>query len=248
MENTLVKLLGWRGTIFRGDTFVYDRWKWLTHKIAHGPVRTLDAGCGSGCFSFYASSCGNEVVGVDFEGPKLAAAKSRGKALEFPRLSFKACDLRELHTIASDLGLFDQVFSFDVIEHVMDDEKLIGNMASLLKPGGRLILTTPYKNHHPLLGDQLSTHEDGGHVRWGYTFEEMEALFKAHGLRIVDKDYISGYLSRTVTNLMRVAGRLNHHMAWGVTFPLRALQAIDVPFTRMVHYPFCGIAVVAVKE
>ncbi len=247
MQNTLVKIMGWRGTLFHGDTLVYDRWKWLTQKIARGSVRTLDAGCGSGCFSFYASSVGNEVVGVYFDGPKLASAKARGKMLEFPRLNFHARDLRELDKSASELGLFDQIFSFDVIEHVMDHEKLVRDMASLLKPGGRLILTTPYKNYHPLIWDKLSQVEDGGHVRWGYTFEELEELFRPHGLRLVERDYISGYFSRAITNAMRVATRVNKYFAWGVTFPLRALQSIDDPFTRMVKYPFCGIAVVAEK-
>lgn len=247
MQNTLVKLLGWRGTVFRGDTLVFDRWKWLTQKIARGPVRTLDAGCGSGCFSFYAASQGNHVIGLDMEGPKLASAKIRGKALEFPHLEFRAQDLRELDRLVPQLGTFDQILSFEVIEHVMNDEKLVKDMASLLKPGGRLILTTPYKNHNPLIGDKLSDHEDGGHVRWGYTFEELDALFRPHGLRLVEQDYITGYFSRTVTNVMRVASRVNRYMAWGVTFPLRALQSIDEPFTKMVNYPFCGIGVVAEK-
>lgn len=246
MENALIKMMGWRGTVFRGDPLVYDRWKWLRQKLAPGPLRTLDAGCGSGCFSFFAASTGNEVVGVDFPGPKIRKAAIRGRVLELSKLSFRAWDLRQLG--AADLGLFDQILSFEVIEHIQNDAALIRDMAALLKPGGRLILTTPYKHYHRLWGDKLSVSEDGGHVRWGYTHEEMAEMLAANQLEVTDKEYVGGVVSQQLTNAMRVGAKVSHKLAWGTLFPFRAFQLADGPLTKMAGYPFCSIAVVARKQ
>jgi SAM-dependent methyltransferase len=40
-------------------------------------------------------------------------------------------------------AVFDVVFGFDVIEHVPDERQLISEALRVLRPGGRLILTTP---------------------------------------------------------------------------------------------------------
>ncbi len=40
-------------------------------------------------------------------------------------------------------AVFDVVFAIDVIEHVPDERQLINEALRMLRPGGRLILTTP---------------------------------------------------------------------------------------------------------
>ena len=39
--------------------------------------------------------------------------------------------------------LYDAVFSLDVVEHVEDDSAAVERLASMLKPGGKLVLTVP---------------------------------------------------------------------------------------------------------
>ncbi|HEX7242282.1 MAG TPA: methyltransferase domain-containing protein [Longimicrobiaceae bacterium] len=248
MSNGLLKVLGWNATILHGDPAVFDRWQWLRGHLTPGPVRTFDAGCGSGAFTMYAAKIGNQAVGMSFDRANQEKAEERARILGLDNVRFVTGDLRELDRHAPGLGTFDQVICLETIEHILDDRKLVADLASLLKPGGRLLLTTPYKHYRPLLGDRLSEVEDGGHVRWGYTHEELERLFAEQGLETTAKEYVSGWVPQKIMNLMRRVGRVNAMAGWALTFPLRVFQPLDAPVTRMTGYPHLSVGVVAVKR
>jgi 2-polyprenyl-3-methyl-5-hydroxy-6-metoxy-1,4-benzoquinol methylase len=42
------------------------------------------------------------------------------------------------------LGLFDTIVSFETIEHVTDDRLFMKNLYDMLRPGGTLVLSTPF--------------------------------------------------------------------------------------------------------
>lgn len=248
MKNALVRVLGWRATLLQGDPTVTDRWLWLRKHLRPGAVRTLDAGCGTGAFTMYAARAGNDALGLAFEADQLARARSRADILGIRSVRFREMDLRELDRFADSLGEFDQVLLFETIEHIMDDRKLVASLASLLKPGGTLLLTAPYKGHHPLhRGEKVSEVEDGGHVRWGYTHEEMNDLLRGCGLEIVADEYISGQVSQRVAGLTFALRRVNNLLAWAVSLPLRPLCVLDPLLTRATRYPSLSIGVVARK-
>jgi len=211
-------------------------------------MRTLDAGCGSGAFAIYAAVKGNETVGISFNPDETLKARERANILGISNINFVADDLRNLSQISSHLGEFDQIICFETIEHIMNDDQLIQDLCALLKPGGRLLLTSPYLRHHRLLGERLSEYEDGGHVRWGYTHEQMHSIFQKHQLDVVTYDYVSGVISQTLTNLMRFLSRIDYKVSWVLTFPLRILQLLDKPLTEVMGYPYLCIAVVGVKK
>jgi hypothetical protein len=120
-------------------------------------------------------------------------------------------------------------------------------LSGLLKPGGRLILTTPYKNGRPIYGDGLSSVEDGGHVRTGYTHEEIRALFTGAGLEVITQDYVSGVVTQKIVELMRRLTPIGPRFAWAVTFPLRIFQPADPVLTKATGYPFYIVAAVGAK-
>ncbi|MDR0667389.1 MAG: class I SAM-dependent methyltransferase [Prevotellaceae bacterium] len=64
-------------------------------------------------------------------------------------------------------GAFDFVVCFQVLEHIKNDRLFVANLAQLLKPGGRLLLTTP---HAP-----MSLTRNPFHVR-EYEYAGLEAL------------------------------------------------------------------------
>ena len=134
MSNALVRLLGWPATILHGDPTVVDRWRWLKRHLLPGPLRTLDAGCGSGAFTLYAARIGNEAVGVSFDPEQVRKAKSRAALLRAPGARFLVGDLRTLDRLAGALGVFDQIILCETIEHIQDDEKLVRDVAALLRP------------------------------------------------------------------------------------------------------------------
>lgn len=247
VRDVLVKTLGWRATVLHGDPCVYGRWKWLKRYLASGPLRTLDVGSGSGAFTMYAARIGNDAVGVSFDGENNRKAKARANMLGLQQVSFITADVRGLDKYGSKLGTFDQILCLETIEHIADDRKFMADLAALLKPGGTLLLTTPYKHYKPLLYDELSAGDDGGHVRWGYTHEELRDMMVSSGLQVTTEEYVCGFIAQQLTNLMRWIARVNLAAAWAATAPLRVLQMLDGPVTRALKYPCLSVAVIGRK-
>jgi 2-polyprenyl-3-methyl-5-hydroxy-6-metoxy-1,4-benzoquinol methylase len=244
--NLLLGALGWKATVVFGDPCVRDRSEWLRRHLRDGALRTLDAGCGTGAFTMFAATIGNDAVGLSFDRRNNEVAADRAKRLGLCRIQFLTADLRELDR-QTDLGMFDQIICFETIEHILDDRKLLREFAWRLNPGGRLLLTTLFSGYIPLPGDEVGAKEDGGHVRWGYTQPEMAALLAEFGLVVERQDYLSGVVSQKLTALLRRLSTMQPLAAWAMTFPLRALQIFDRPLTRLTGYPYMTIAVVAVK-
>lgn len=163
-------------------------------------------------------------------------------------IGFRVRDLRQLDRFADELGRYDQVVCLEVIEHILDDRKLLRDLASITRPGGRLLLTTPYRHHVPFFGEVVSGREDGHHVRRGYTHDEMEALLAESGFRVTSRTFLSGIVSQWLFNLMYRFDRVRPHLGWGLTLPLRILRPLDGPLTRVTGHPHLAIAVVAVRD
>jgi len=252
MINILVKLIGYPATILHGDAAVFDRYRWLKKNLLSGPLRTLDAGCGSGAFTMYAAKIGNEAVGISFDKRNNKVAAERAKILNIPNVNFVDGDLRKLDEMFEVLGKFDQIICFETIEHILNDKKLIKDFFSLLKSGGKLFLTTPYKYYRPLYGedkDKVSIYEDGGHVRYGYTHEEMADLLKKFGFEIKSLEYVSGYFSQQLINIERfLASKINPKLAWLFVLPLRISSFLDLFGGKIIKYPYLSIGVIAVKK
>lgn len=248
MKNLLVRLIGWKATILHGDPTVFDRWKLLKRYLLTGPIRTLDVVCGSGAFTMYASKIGNESVGITFDERNSSIVSIRANILGLQNIKIIQKDLRYLDKYIDKLGKFDQIICFESIEHILDDRKLISELSLLLKPGGRLLLTTPFKHYKPLRGDRLSDYEDGGHVRWGYTHEEIRELFDTCGIDVILNEYVSGIISQQLTNFMRILSKINSLFAWAIIFPLRIFQIFDPSLTKLIDYPYMCIGVVGKKR
>jgi SAM-dependent methyltransferase len=244
----MVQLLGWRAPLLYGDPCAFDRWLWLRRMLSPGRAATLDAGTGNGAFAMYAAARGNEVTGVSDFPASLTKAERRASAAGLDNVRFQLLDLRELDGAAGELGPYDQVLCFEVIEHIRDDRKLLRDFAKVTRPGARLLLTTPYLHHVPYYDERVSEAEDGGHVRVGYTHEELAAMLREAGFRVVSQDYVSGAVSQALNNLFQRANRVRPHLGWLITLPLRLLRPLDRPLTRLTRRPYLSIAVEAVRE
>lgn len=94
--------------------------------------RLLDVGCAAGFFLAEAKAF-YEVQGVELSAWSSAYARER---LGLP------VSTGTLQEAALPAAHFDIVTLWDVIEHVPDPVPLLGEAARVLKPGGRLVLTT----------------------------------------------------------------------------------------------------------
>jgi SAM-dependent methyltransferase len=96
----------------------------------------LDLGCGTGWFTDRLTEFG-KATGTDLSLKAIELAKVR-----FPRATFVGGDVFEVDLPERH---YDVVISQQVIAHVVDQPRYLERAASLLKPGGHLILTTPNK-------------------------------------------------------------------------------------------------------
>ena len=105
-----------------------------------------------------------------------------------------------LHASALELPIEDNrvdvVLCLDLIEHVKEDDKLVKEISRVLKKGGKFILTTPMQNgvSFPFISKEkiAAIKRNWGHVRKGYSLENIEKLFDNNNL-VIEK--LSKYLN-----------------------------------------------------
>lgn len=251
VSDLVVRALGWWALLIHGDPCVLDRWLWLRRYLRAGHARTFDAGCGNGAFSLYAARIGNEVVAASFSSEEHEGARRRAEVLGVTGIEFRVIDLRELNDHRASLGTFDQIICCETIEHLTDDQGLVTSLASLLKPQGRLLLTTPFDQHRPLYSEERdpSPVEDGSHVRYGYSQERLRQLVENAGLDVASEAFVSGVVSQKLTDLMRsLTARVGRLAAWAIILPLRPLVVVDAPLTRLLRYPYLCVSLCAIKR
>jgi 2-polyprenyl-3-methyl-5-hydroxy-6-metoxy-1,4-benzoquinol methylase len=249
MKSVGVKLFGVLWPVLRSDPSIFERWRWLKKHLKRGQHHTLDVGCGGGPFTFYAAKIGNDALGLDSDGSAIVRATKIAGVLRMNNLHFRIRDVRELDQETRKAMRYDQVICCEVVEHILNDQKLLADISNLLVDGGRLFLTTPYLNYRLLIGDAVSPTEDGAHVRWGYTHDEMRKLCAAASLTIIHENYVCGFICQMLLNLMRLLGTLmNPKVAWLLVFPLWIFLVVDPIVSRLIRYPFLCIAIVAVKQ
>ncbi|MEK7465647.1 MAG: methyltransferase domain-containing protein [Patescibacteria group bacterium] len=247
LQKLILKIGGYQSAVLWSDPAAFDRLVWLRRNLGTGNLRVLDAGCGSGAFTFCAAKRGGEAIGISFDERNNHEAVERADILGLKNVKFVHTNLNQLDLLAKDLGLFDEIICFETIEHIMDDKKLLKNFCLFLKPGGHILLTTPYKYYRHFPGDGVSEVEDGNHVRWGYTFKEMNSLLVASGFKVNKEEYVTGFISQYLCRIAKVLDRMFHNLGWFVTFPLRIFQILDKPISDLLGYPYLSICVVAEK-
>jgi SAM-dependent methyltransferase len=213
--------------------------------------KLLDVGCGSGAFTIGAARRGYQALGLDWDEKNLQKARQRAQLCGAGNASFEVCDVRQLDQRTECFGRFDVAICAENIEHILDDFKLMRAMARCLKPGGRLLLTTPNfygKGITPTDDGPFSLTEDGWHVRRGYTREMLYELCAAAGLVCEEISYCSGFFSQKATFMLRIIGLYQKALAWGLILPFRPLIPLCDPLlTACLNWPRASICLEAYK-
>lgn len=146
-------------------------------------LRVLDLGCGNGYVASRLHALGYCVTGVDVSPDGIALA-----AKAYPEVRFEVTsvydDVRERLNEAD----FDVVVSSEVIEHLYLPRKLLENAYSALRPGGTLIVTTPYHGYLKNLAlsilnrwdDHHTVQWDGGHIKF-FSERSLRVMLEATG-------------------------------------------------------------------
>jgi SAM-dependent methyltransferase len=214
-------------------------------------MKLLDVGCGSGAFTIGAARRGYRALGLSWDRRNQEVAAERATICGATSATFEVEDVRRMDERTDLRGQFDTVICCENIEHILDDRKQMVEMANCLKPNGVLLLTTPNLNFVPMHGDDgtISATEDGGHVRRGYTEEDLRRLCKDAGLAPLEIGYCSGFVSQTLTSVMRLLGRVHYMLGWVLVLPLRWIPPlIDPLIGRFSRYPSYSINLIARKS
>ena len=141
--------------------------------------KILDIGCGEKPYA-HLFSC-TEYIGIDIETTEKYHEKHKTD------LFYNGVDL------PFENNSFDSIVCFEVLEHVFEPEKMIHEMFRVLKPGGSILLTTPFIwNEHEIPYDYGR-----------YSYFGLKDLFKKNGFSISkQKRILSGFaLIITLTSL-----------------------------------------------
>ncbi len=150
---------------------------------ARAGERVLDLGCGAGHFLAVLRRHGAEPVGVELAERALERAREREPKAE-------------AHLVAADGSIplahasIDLVWCSEVIEHVADVGALLGEVRRVLRPGGRLLVTTPAHGRVKralLASTRFDSHFDplGQHLRF-FTASSLRRSLAAARLEVVD--------------------------------------------------------------
>jgi 2-polyprenyl-3-methyl-5-hydroxy-6-metoxy-1,4-benzoquinol methylase len=121
----------------------------------------LDVGCGVGTLALYlAAHKAKSVLGIDLSARAIALASAAQTTLKLRNLTFKRSELKP------DLGQFDLIIASEIIEHVPHPNAFVQNLRDNLKPGGTLLLSTPYAHNWLRDHGKLQKHDEvAGHLR-----------------------------------------------------------------------------------
>jgi SAM-dependent methyltransferase len=185
----------------------YARYKWAS-RLVRGTV--LDIACGTGYGTRMLARSVRAVSGVDRDQRSIEQARSRVRA------SFAVA---EVPPIPIRAYAFNYVVCFETIEHIDDDVEFVRELSRVLRPKGKLLLSTPNAE----LSEASDVPNNPWHVR-EYTWDSLSALLENAGLQIVSR-YMQSF-PPVLPRGHRLAWRV-HGLTWllprGVRFATRAL-------------------------
>jgi 2-polyprenyl-6-hydroxyphenyl methylase/3-demethylubiquinone-9 3-methyltransferase len=101
-------------------------------------LAVLDIGCGGGLVAEPLARLGATVTGIDPAPENIEAAEAHAKGAKLA-IAYRAVTAEDL---AREGAAFDAVLLLEVVEHVPDVPLFLKSVASLVKPGGVMILST----------------------------------------------------------------------------------------------------------
>jgi SAM-dependent methyltransferase len=201
-----------------------NRDAWVAAQAARTPAgaRVLDVGAGVGPYRPLFAHC--EYRAHDFA----AVPETMGRYTPLDYVS-------DIVSIPVPDGSFDVVLCTEVLEHVPEPIAAVRELARIVRPGGRLLLSAP-------LGSIL--HQEPYHFYGGYTPHWYRRFLPEAGLEVEAVEANAGFFSLFGQEAVRYSTYLDprHTAGTGAARPLLALLWLGLlPLTRGV-FPLLGRA------
>ena len=138
-----------------------------------GTTRFLELGCGSGFVL--------QAIAAAFPHWQLSASEATSEGLHIaatrvPGARLLQADARQLPFV----GEFDLIGLFDVLEHIDEEDRVLAQVHTALRPGGCVVLTVPQHRWLWSAQDELA-----GHVR-RYDPGDLEGALRRSGFDMLD--------------------------------------------------------------
>lgn len=149
----------------------------------------LDMGCGGGRHAFAALRRGARVIPLDADGGELKGVRdmleAMDRAAEIPEPGAGGPVQGDALALPFGDGTFDRIVAAEVLEHIPNDIGAIGELARVLKPGGRMAVTVPTRFPERVNWALSTEYHDipGGHIRI-YRQHELEQRLERAGLML----------------------------------------------------------------
>jgi 2-polyprenyl-6-hydroxyphenyl methylase/3-demethylubiquinone-9 3-methyltransferase len=115
------------------------RLAYVAGRVALHGARVLDVGCGGGLLSEALAQASAQVTAIDLAPDLVKIARLHGLESGV-KVDYRVQSVEAL--AAEQPGAFDAVTCMEMLEHVPDPGAIVASCAALLKPGGRLFVST----------------------------------------------------------------------------------------------------------
>jgi len=199
--------------------------EWMKGKS--NDVKILDAGAGFGQYTYWLSSQNSNwnIFSVDVKEEQVADCNNFFNQINRSNVKFSVEDL----TLYRKENAYDLVVCVDVMEHILEDEKVFRNYVASLKQGGMLIISTPSdQGGSDVQGDDDTSFIEE-HVRDGYNIQDIERKLLTAGFTKVDARYSYG-----------APGKISWRLS--MKYPIQLLGVskiffVILPFYYLITFP-----------
>ena len=144
-------------------------------------TKVLDLGCGAGEFILKLEKIGCEAFGIDFDEGAIKIAKNNFGLKNVFSMSFDDFFNR------TDVGKFDIITFFEVLEHLEAPADFMNKIKKFLKPGGKIVFSTPSRERFFVNANKW---DFPPHHLTRWDKESIENIFSKYGFKVDFVDYV----------------------------------------------------------
>ena len=146
----------------------FSRYNFAAQYVKNKKILDIACGVGYGC-KILVDGGASFVIGGDISDESINYANNHYKSEknEFIKQNLEKLDFED--------KAFDCVISFETLEHIKEQKKVISELSRIIKPGGILIISTPNKDSRTSVEDNANIFHEKE-----LTIKEFEDILKEH--------------------------------------------------------------------